>query len=189
MLIVVEGVDRVGKDTQIKNIKREFSKDGILFHEVHYTADIVKDMLPVGSFNASLKYYGDMFFLMKSMAYAGVSSVFNRAHLGEYVYAQKYRGYNGEYVFDLEKDALRQFKMISREIKLVVFVDDPERLVLREDGESLGKSIENKTEECDRFKTAFEMSNIKRKLLIDIRDKGPSEVWTEVEDFLKWGHR
>ncbi len=28
----------------------------------------------------------------------------DRAHLGEYVYAEKYRGYDGAYIFDLEKE-------------------------------------------------------------------------------------
>ena len=40
--------------------------------------------------------------------------IFDRGHLGEYVYSDLYRDYNGDYVFDLED------KLTKEDIKLVL---------------------------------------------------------------------
>ena len=47
--------------------------------------------------------YDDMFKLMINSKDKDINLIFNRSHLGETVYSPLYRGYSGDYIFDIEK--------------------------------------------------------------------------------------
>jgi hypothetical protein len=98
--------------------------------------------------------------------------ILNRAHLGEYVYSPIYRGYEGDWIFDLEKAFLRDCTFDKGNIKLFVFYDsDNLKLNVREDGNSLSdKKDENFDKERARFLEAFEKSSIANKQLFDLSD-------------------
>jgi thymidylate kinase len=181
MIVCVEGPDRTGKSTQIKLLKSFFSKNkGILFHEVHCTADVAKDMDPEFALVTSTKYYEEMFQLARLALFDSLSLVFNRSHLGEVVYS-KYRGYDGDYVFDLEDENLD----VLEHMHLVVMVDSPENLVAREDGFSQsGQDPAAKAREVADFKRAFEETRIEKKLFVDVTEKDPFAVWREIAAFL-----
>jgi len=188
MVIILCGPDGVGKSTQIRHLKSFFSHNkDILFHELHYTADIAKDMEVDQAKSTSIVYYTGMFCLLNEMINQGFSVVCDRAHIGEAVYAQKYRGYSGDYVFDLENS----FPSVTNnpDVYLIVFVAEPIDLAFREDGNSLGKEVEDKIEEVSRFKEAFIKSNFQKKKLIDITGKDEYDVWSEVIKFIDGDRR
>ncbi len=100
---LIEGLDRLGKDTLIEGIQNRLG-----YHQVlHYSKPLELDCyLRDPSFSAQRHYqeasFRTMFHLLRDAHDANI--ICNRAHLGECVYAPLYRGYSGEYVFDIERD-------------------------------------------------------------------------------------
>ena len=105
----------------------------------------------------------------------------DRSHLGEYVYGQKYRDYNGNYVFELE----RKYKLnICVNVYLIVFIDTSLKCIEREDGHSFTIDPIEKQKENEKFVEAFNKSNIKNKILIDIKDKDIETIHQEITKFI-----
>lgn len=185
MVIIVEGPDRTGKSTQIAKMKAKYEAEGKSVQVIHYES-IKKD--------EGLKYkpwilqqmskvrYDDMLNLANTYANDEKSVlIFDRAHLGELIYAPLFRKYDGEYVFELEK----KYQDVLDKAKLIVFTDEAKNLVKRDDGKSMGKVTKKKKQvEIDLFSAAFEASNIKNKHLININKKKEDKVWAEVEGIL-----
>lgn len=118
-------------------------------------------------------HFEDMFDLIKTTLDNGSRNlILNRAHLGEYVYSPIYRGYEGDWIFDLEKSFLGNSDFYHSNIKLFVFYDsNNSNLHFREDGKSFSShKDENLDKERDRFLKAFEKSMIPDKKLFDLSD-------------------
>jgi thymidylate kinase len=104
-----------------------------------------------------------MFELMKtSLNTSSRNLILNRAHLGEYVYCPIYRGYEGEWIFDLEKSFFNRSNILPSHIKLFVFYDsDNSKLRMREDRNSFSNDDDGKmNKERERFLKAFDKSMI-----------------------------
>ena len=172
---LIEGLDRLGKDTLINGIQH---KRG--YHQVlHFSKPIVLECYSVGEDSdpvegkreALLEYqmrsFRTMFSLLRDAVYTPV--ICNRAHLGENVYAPMYRGYDGSYVFRFERD----FKVDENpSIRLILLTEDFEIAKhFVDDGESLG-AIENRQKEQELFMAAFERSIIRDKRVICVTDPG-----------------
>ena len=160
--IIIEGLDRCGKDTQILHlIKYLYEKNSEISQMIHFSK------LPFKTQEEQIAYanenYRDMFEMMCETENAYRNFIFNRAHLGESVYSPLYRGYSGDFVFDIEKDYLDQ---LEDRLYLFVLVNDPEILFKRDDGNGFSKSIEDIEKEKIGFERAFKMSSIKNKKLI-----------------------
>lgn len=178
MITIIEGLDNVGKGTQIRNIL------GILAptkptHIIHYSA--IPGMNGEDAYEYSVGLYHNMFRLL-SRNYEKSHFILDRSHLGESVYAPKYRGYNGDYVFDIESQyTIEEF---WKEIKLITFVDKAENLIARDDGLSHSININDKNDEIKAFKRAHEMSLIEDKILIDIDGLNIEQVFEKIKEFL-----
>lgn len=161
MKIIVEGIDRLGKDTLITNLI-----DNLGYHSViHYSspkhtkfyAEEVGDNLEL------YEYQHDSFingFLLLNQD-NGINLIFNRFHLGEVVYSKRYRGYDGNYVFDLEEDydkAMEQTYLILLYSSNVNIVTD--------DGKS--HDFSKRLEEQNDFIEAWKRSKIRNKLAVDV---------------------
>ena len=177
MIVLIEGLDRCGKDTQISNLKSHFKN--IQFHEMHYSA--IKGLTPEECISYSKKLYNEMFELCAYGLETNKSFIFNRAHLGEMVYGKIYRNYEGDYIYDIEKD----FKNILDKIYLILLVDEANNCIERDDGLSFSIDKVKKEYEKDRFELAYEKSNIKNKILININKKDPEGVFNDIKNFLK----
>lgn len=92
----------------------------------------------------------------------------NRSHLGEYVYAKRYRGYDGSYVFDIEKH-FQDLGSDFADTTLLVLVHTSDLSFITEDGQSLG-GLDKREAEQDDFIRAFERSVIRHKLMVDVHD-------------------
>ncbi len=185
MVIIVEGPDRTGKTTQIAKMKEHYEAQGKSVQVIHYES-IKKD--EGFKYNAKILQqmsrvrYDDMLNLANTFAEDDKTVlIFDRAHLGELVYAPLFRKYGGEYVFNLED----KYPTFLEKTKLFVFVDEAKNLVKRDDGKSLGKvTKKTKQREKDLFEVAFECSNIKDKHLININKTKEEKVWELVKEKL-----
>jgi thymidylate kinase len=169
MIIIFEGPDRTGKDTQIQLLQSHFVKVDHMFHVLHYSG--FKGVTNKKAFQFSKAYYQSMFEMLNHLD-CYYNLILNRSHLGEYVYGQMYRGYSGNYVFNIEKD----FMDMMADMYLFVFFDKPENLIKRDDDNSFTTDIAKKTEEIERFQEAFKKSHIKNKYLIEIEGQSPEDI-------------
>jgi hypothetical protein len=172
---MIEGLDRLGKDTLINGIlhRRGFH------HVLHYSKPLQLECYtqaeagdPIENKREALRRYQEasfrtMFSLVRDAKYSHL--IFNRAHLGENVYAPMYRGYDGSYVFDMERSFLRDTTNL-RLILLVENFDIAEELCsgIVDDGESFDFS--KRRAEQELFLAAFERSIIADKRVICVTD-------------------
>jgi hypothetical protein len=170
MKFIIEGIDRLGKDTLINQIIQHLG-----FHFViHYT----KPQKIAIYDNDLFKYQKTSFeygFKLLSEKH-NIPIIFNRFHLGECVYSPLYRGYSGNYVFDMEQD-YSIYKIDN--IKLILLTTS-DFSFLKDDGKSF--NFKRKTEEQELFKFAFNRSKIKNKKIIDINNNG---YYKDPKDILK----
>lgn len=153
---IIEGPDRLGKDTLINNLIEHFG-----FHFViHYSKP--KKMFI---------YENDLYTYQRASFQAGfglltsdVPVIFNRLHLGEVVYSPLYRGYSGDYVFEMEK---QHWLDHSRDIKLILLTTSSFEFI-QDDGDSF--DFDKKEEEQKLFIEAFNKSIIKDKRIVDIHN-------------------
>ncbi len=163
---IIEGLDRLGKDTLIRGIQERLGYHQIL----HFGKPLRLGCYQENSALSGERRYQEASFLAMFQILSSLPDtkiICNRAHLGECVYAPIYRGYPGEYVFDIERvfhaDTIPGIRMILLVEDLEVskhFVDD---------GLSLG-GTESRSEEQGLFRQAFEKSLIKDKRIICVTD-------------------
>lgn len=178
--IIIEGCDRLGKDTLIKGLKNKLG----FFQVLHYQKPELLDFYlsqARRTLNKSdecvddevkrtaLKLYQtdsfrDMFYVLDSQG----RFILNRAHLGESVYSHRYRKYNGSYVFDLEKFLIEEKNLSFHKSTLLVLLHTSSFDFISDDGESFDVT-QRDAEQTDFFK-AFESSEIVYKLMIDVHD-------------------
>lgn len=181
MTVIAEGVDALGKSTQIQKIKDEFEKRGVSVHILHYS-----NIKAFGNDNkkireASYKQYRDM---LKLANYAAsedsMALILDRSHVGEAVYSPLYRNYNGDFVFEEEKTFLWQDNL--KRIKLILFTDEVEAIIKRDkernDGLSFSLDPEMKKKELDLFDKAFEKSILNKKR-IELKGRDAEQIWNE----------
>lgn len=172
MILFVEGIDNVGKGTQI-NLIRSYFKD-YKFQIMHHSNVKGVDR------KYSLCLYKKTFDLVRVAMANDISLILDRSHLGEYVYSEMYRGYDGNYVFDIED----QYNDVTNNAILIVLIDKPENTLKRDDGKSLSTNLENRIKEKERFEYAYEKSRIKNKILINIDCKSIEEVNKEITNYI-----
>lgn len=164
---LLEGLDRLGKDTLVRGIQNRHG-----YHQVlHYGKPLQLDCYSLNQMLTPQRQYQEasfrtMFQLLRDAPHAGI--ICNRAHLGECVYAPLYRGYGGEYVFEIE----RNFDAHSLpRTRLVLLTEDFEVSAhFVDDGLSLGDKGK-RLEEQALFLEAFETSTIKDKRRICVTDR------------------
>ena len=111
-----------------------------------------------------------------------INLIFNRSHLGETVYSPLYRGYSGDYVFDIEK---KFTKALREDLYLITLTNDPHTILKRDDGKSFYGNEEEVKAELDGFKRAHRLSTIKNKLHINVGTMSAIEVSHIIAEFLK----
>ncbi len=177
MIIFIDGLDNVGKTTQIKRIINHFNLD--VFISIHHTA--VKQKSAEDSIRQTGAYTRRVFSLARSLNGIGESLIADRCHLSEMVYSKLYRGYDGDYVLGIE----REYLTLLREIVLITLIDTPENVVSRDDGLSFSTKLEDKRKEIDAFVSATNWSKISNKRVINIAGKDEDAVFEEILGFLK----
>lgn len=174
--VIIEGIDRLGKDTLIKGLQDRLG----FFQVIHYQkpqlleryvtevskhknvseADVKREALKL----YQIESFRAMFKLMAGMLTPRI--ICNRAHLGETVYAKRYRGYDGSYVFDIEKQFSYTEGPLSQVLLVVLHTTDFS--FITDDGLSL--DVTKREEEQEDFIEAYHKSTIPNKLLIDVHN-------------------
>jgi len=161
--IVIEGVDRLGKDSLIDGIQQKLG----YFLTLHYQKPLKLDVY--AGFTDPLRHYQEMsFHTMFNILNGNDRVILNRAHLGEVVYAPRYRGYDGSYVFHLE-ELFAKTTSHYREQSLLVLLTTSNFGFIQDDGMSFDFS--KKEEEQADFIAAFDKSMFTNKILIDVAAK------------------
>ena len=108
----------------------------------------------------------------------------DRFYPGSYVYSKLYdRGISGDFVLDLElKESEKEY---FNDVCMVILIDTPENLVIREDGLSIMTGIDIKKKEVSLYNEIFDKVSIKKKVLINVENKSEKEVLDEVIGKLK----
>lgn len=163
---LLEGIDRVGKDTLIGEIQRRHGYHLVL----HYTKPLRLDCYTLRSDRSALQLYQEasfrnLFQLLRDAPNAKI--ICNRAHLGECVYAPLYRGYSGEYVFEIEREFQAHELLHTRLILLTEDFDVSTHFV--DDQKSLG-SPQKRREEQMMFLQAFNASTLTDKRIVCVTD-------------------
>ncbi len=170
--------DNVGKDTQQNLIIEKLHN--LVFHKIHYSSlPFKKDIEKHTSY--SKKMYDDMFKLMVLSKDNNISIIFNRSHLGETVYSPLYRGYSGDYVFDIEKEYVNDLR---ENLYLITLTNDPHIIWSRDDGKSFYKNEEGIKAEVDGFQRAHRLSKIKNKLMLNVGTMSADDISKIIIDFL-----
>ena len=172
--IIVESPDNCGGTTLINNIIKSYKYP---FLSLHYYANPDKEH-PI---HWGIEQYTNMFNTIKENDYV----ICDRAHLGELVYPKMYHGYDGGYVLSLENEFITSIETSTDNNILIVLIDEPENLIKRDDGLSFSINLEEKTKEVELFKQAYEKSNIKNKILINIKDYNEEALKKKVIDYIE----
>ena len=178
VFLIMEGLDNVGKTSQIKALHKYFLNDKI-FQTLHYSG--IPEISLEECVNYSTSLYTDMFEMMMDSR-GKRNFIFDRAHLGELVYGPMYRNYTGDYVLDIEK---QYSEVLKDELHMVVLYDDPENLLKRDDGLSISNRLEDITKEVDLFKQAFCKSAIHNKMLLNTHNLTIPQVTEKIINFLR----
>lgn len=157
--IIVEGVDRCGKDSLIQGI---ISKLGY-HHQLHYSKPIVPNCYSDEPREAAFEYQKMSFIEGFELLNQPIKVIFNRFHLGEVVYAPRYRGYEGNYVFQIEYN----YKHVLPNMRLILLYSDCQD-IFEDDYKSF--DYNKRGEETEDFLRAARQSRIQNKIMINVHN-------------------
>ena len=201
-LLIIEGPDRCGKSSLIKGICEYYNYDNI---SIRHFGKPPKSLLGEAALSYQLNaFYKEAELFSKSLqllsdyySYYENTFIWNRSHLGEYIYGPMFRNANMTDYSNVVKNSLSLFekKYFStlKNVYLITLVADPKFNLSKEDGNSFSQTLEQKTKEIELFKEAHEFSIIHPKLLLKVDENGafrPKEdILNEVLEFIENGSR
>lgn len=190
-LLIIEGPDRCGKNTLIKNLTSQ-SENYVVRHfgsakgkddyeKRNYQFQFFKKEFEL----ASLRGQFDM---PDKERYPRDIWIMNRAHLGEFVYGKMYRETHPEqWVMEMEK----MFGMhLDPSIYLLLLTAPAEFLCRRDDGLSFSNNVMQKQAEIAAFKQAYDLSGIMNKMILNVANGeeylGQEIIMDSVNKFLRF---
>jgi len=190
-LLIIEGTDRCGKNTLIENLI-PYCQNTIITHfsTPEGVTDTEKKLFQQTSFEEEFKKAE--FFLNSKLFKTPKKDkmnlfIWNRAHLGEFVYGKLYRETNPEeWVMNLEESYGFD---VNENVYLLLLTASPEFLAKHDDGLSFDSSIEARKMELINFRNAFQESKIVKKLELQVEKNGyyrdEKEITEQVLKFIK----
>jgi thymidylate kinase len=166
-MIIIEGTDCVGKTSLINQLKEYFNE----YYLKHFTNPPNNMTMQEQHEYNKKKYYDEIDNPFKKMI-----KIYDRFHLGEMVYAPMYRGYEPDYIEDLEEKLNYKGAML---VLLVANVDDIKK---RFDGNFIRE--EHIGEVQQRFIQAYKDSKIQNKMILNTSHIDQYKAAKEV--FKKW---
>lgn len=164
MKIIIEGIDRCGKSTLINNILKNYGP-----HPIIHCSSPPKGVVNPGK-------YQELFFenCFKILNTNFNDIIFDRCHLGEYIYGPLYRKTDPNFIFDIEE----LYPNALEDTKLILLCTD-DFSIMKDDGLSFDFSARDR--EQDLFFEAFEKSKIRNKLILKVNDG--NQYRNEIEIF------
>ena len=176
-LLIIEGLDRCGKNTLIRNLTAQ-SENYVVRHfgSAKGVDDFEKRDHQFQFFKKefTLASLRNQFSMSDKTRYPKDIWIWNRAHLGEFVYGKMYRETNPEeWVMQLET----MFGMdIDPSIYLLLLTAEPEFLCKNDDGESFTTDVNKKKLEIENFELAFNKSKIINKMKLNVTNGNDSYI-------------
>ena len=189
-LIVLESGDRLGKNSIIEGLCGHFDHENVC---VRHFGKPPSGMSPEETVDFQFKCFDNeatVYNAIKSVertryGYFKSTVIWNRSHLGEYVYGQLFRKEDPKILRDkiifFERFSLNLFTSLD-EVYLVTLTADPEFFHSREDGKSFSQTLEEKTRELELFREVHEISQIQNKLLLKVDEDGRFKSKEEILD-------
>lgn len=184
---LIDGIDRLGKSTLIERIQQELGYHLVIHYDkpkvlANYldTADCIKRAeVSETDYDESYRslslenlarrlYQEDANRGMFNLLLNDTPIIFDRTHLGEMVYAPLYRHYNGDYVFEMEKQLLLSKPYTTEDTIRLILLTSSNTVMLLDDGLSFDPTKKN--EEQERFISAFNRSAIVNKVIVDVHN-------------------
>ena len=175
-VVIFEGQDNCFKTTQTKMLLTHFANNLEPTHMIHYSN--ISNITNKISEKYSIKLYNNMFFLINSINNINCNIIFDRSHIGEAVYSPLYRNYNGNFIFNIEKNFINYNWWNN--IYLFLLEDNLYDIIKREDGNSFATDLINKKQEKTLFNKAFNKSYIKNKFIINVNNKDRKLIHKEI---------
>jgi len=191
--IIIEGGDSLGKNMLLEKLCDYFNYNNIIIR--HFDKP-PKNLTPKETLQFQFEvFYKEMLFAdyinenidSDEWGYHENILIWNRSHLGEYVYSQMFRGISKKDVANKLK--LLEERNLSNNRFLITLTAGSKFFLAQEDGESFSQNLEQKTRELQLFKEAHALSLISNKKLIKVnkgnnyRDK--DEIFNEVLNFIE----
>ena len=183
---LIDGIDRLGKSSLIKRIQDELGYHLVIHYDkpkllANYLTDAEyilenprdtdygPEYSSLNKEQLALRLYQDetnngMFDLLNT----NTPIIFDRTHLGECVYAPLYRGYDGSYVFNLERDYVDSKMYTVKENVRLILLTTSHFEMLQDDGQSF--NFANKEKEQQLFIDAFNKSSLPNKVIVDVHN-------------------
>lgn len=171
MRLIIEGMDRCGKSTLINDLRRNVLRQPglIVHHSVSPPGVQFKNVW-------ELRNYRDLIDNTE-----GRDVIFDRFHLGAYVYGTFYRGQSETIIEDIEEG---KSNFVNTTF-LVMLTDYPVNIHERDDGNSIEGSLANFEETHLAFERAFDKSKIVNKMKLNITEIGGfKSILPKVKEFL-----
>lgn len=167
-LIIIEGPDNTGKDTLQKNLQNKLG-DCVTFHFTSPPSNIDKKEKLNYQVKTWKKIWSDT---KKSINENGLNfGIWNRSHLGEYVYGQMYRNTPANIIRnEIEKFENDFLKPYENEIKqhLVILIPDVNTVIENDDGLSHSIKLIDKLNEIQLFKEFINLTCIKDSFIYEV---------------------
>jgi thymidylate kinase len=179
--LIIEGPDRVGKDTLIKNLTSHFSNVAIRhFRSPKGNDDSEKRVYQYNSFHEEYENVIDFNRMKFDLC------IWNRGHLGEFVYGKLYRQTEPE-TWVLNQESMYIDK--DSQVYLLLLTASPEFLASKDDGKSFSSTASARKQEIESFREACNKSKIPHFLEIKVEDDGiyltPEDITQQVMNFLQ----
>jgi len=177
--IIIEGGDRLGKSTLLANICDYLNYDNLT---IRHFGKPPKELSPKESLDFQFDvFYKEILFLEHvkeeidgdEWGYYPNTMIWNRSHLGEYVYAQMFRGISKKEIKQKIKIyEERNLEHFGLNTYLITLTASPHFFLSKEDGDSFSQNLEQKTRELELFKEAHDNSLIPNKKFIKVDFEG-----------------
>jgi hypothetical protein len=167
MNYIIEGLDRTGKGSLIHGLQETHGVKTVIHYQkpelLKFYQDRVDPIFEADPRAAALKeYQQNSFKQMFRLLNNSNDLILDRSHIGEAVYAHRYRNYNGNYVFELEY--LVGGASCAKDLLILLVASNLS--VLKDDG--LSHDYSKRADEQADFINAFFRSAYRNKLMIDV---------------------
>lgn len=193
-LIIICGGDRLGKGTLIKGLCEHFDYKNITIRHCDKPPKNIpqNEVLDyqIKAFEQEMELILYLERMNPKFMYHDNIIIFDRFHLGEFVYGQMFRNYDSkllkETIITLENKFLKDLKYV--EPYLITLTANPQFFLQKEDGHSFSQTIEQKTKELELFKEAHCFSIIQNKKIIKVNNdnnfREKNDILQDVISFL-----
>lgn len=194
-LYIVEGGDRLGKSTLISKICQSANYDNVTIrHFGKPPKTFPENVTPFEYQKQCFEKEGLLLQTLDNMDkdepynYYENIVIWNRSHLGEYVYGHMFRDNSKEEILKYLKEFEERY-LLNIDVRLILLsADNPDFFYKQEDGKSLSKSLKNKEIELNLFNKVFDETQIynKYKMIVNYGNKykNPDLIYLQILDFL-----